>query len=107
MSRRRIANYSVPCVYSSQSNRIVFHQFTYMAWSSLPPRKRAVIRGVIFFVVVIAISIVWNVADPHVAHLLRLQDLWMAIAGTGIYVLLMWLVERGVISRKNREPGPR
>lgn len=70
-----------------------------MAWRDYPLKKRALIRAVIFSLVILVVSIIWNVTSDETDVLLRAQDILTIVIATVVYVGLMFVVERGLKSR--------
>jgi hypothetical protein len=73
-----------------------------MSWSDLPPKRRAVIRGSVFLVVMLIVSVIWNVADDSTTAIFRIQDVLLVVMVTGAYVALMYLVETRLAKRGAR-----
>jgi hypothetical protein len=71
-----------------------------MAWSDLPPERRALSRAILFFVVIVIISIVWNTADETSGALITGRDILMGLVGGAIYAGLMYVADKRLIRRK-------
>lgn len=74
-----------------------------MAWSDLPPERRALSRAVLFFTVIVIISIVWNSADETSDAIITGRDILMGLVGAAIYAGLMYVVDKRLIRRKGHE----
>jgi hypothetical protein len=70
-----------------------------MGWRDLTPQQRAGVRAGVFFVVILVISVVWNLSSPETDGLLRPQDFGTIILATVVYVGLMFIVDRGLARR--------
>lgn len=75
-----------------------------MRWSHLPPGKRALARAGIFVLVILVISVIWNLRDDEVGPVLRARDLLMAAVGAAIYAGIMFVVDRRLLRRGRRSP---